>query len=63
VAALPLATYEPSEIVLAAGSKTGPPLILKEGAVAITGAGIKIAVTRDELNKTIEKIQGLIGGI
>jgi hypothetical protein len=49
VAALPLATYEPSEIVLAAGSKTGPLLILKEGVVAIIGAGFEIAITRDEL--------------
>jgi len=38
-----LATYEPNEIVLAAGSKTGRLLILKEGAVAIIGEGIEIA--------------------
>jgi CRP/FNR family transcriptional regulator, cyclic AMP receptor protein len=43
LAALPLATYRPGEIVLAAGSKTGRLLILKKGAVAIVKEGIEIA--------------------
>ena len=37
------ATLFEKKIVLAAGSKTGRPLILKEGAVAIIGEGIEIA--------------------
>ena len=32
---LPLATYRADEVVLAAGSRTGRLLVLKEGAVAI----------------------------
>jgi CRP-like cAMP-binding protein len=43
VAALPLATFRPNEIVLSAGSKTGRLLILKEGAVVIVEDGIEIA--------------------
>lgn len=43
VAALPLATFRPNETVLAAGSKTGRLLILKQGAVVIIEEGIEIA--------------------
>jgi CRP-like cAMP-binding protein len=43
LAYLPLATYEPGETVLAAGSKTGRLLFLKDGAVAIVRHGIRIA--------------------
>jgi CRP/FNR family transcriptional regulator, cyclic AMP receptor protein len=42
-AALPLATHEAGETVLAAGSKTGRLLILRKGAVAIIRDGIEIA--------------------
>jgi CRP/FNR family cyclic AMP-dependent transcriptional regulator len=43
LAALPLATYQPGEIPLTAGSKTGLLLILKKGAVAIVKDGIEVA--------------------
>jgi CRP-like cAMP-binding protein len=43
VAALPLATYQPGETVLAAGSKTGRLLVLRTGAVAIIKEGMEIA--------------------
>ena len=42
-AALPLATYQPDEIVLAAGSKTSRLLILRKGAVAVIREGVEIA--------------------
>jgi CRP-like cAMP-binding protein len=42
-AALPLATYEAGEIVLAAGLKTGRLLFLRKGAAAIIRDGIEIA--------------------
>ncbi len=42
-AALPLATYQPGEIILAEGSKTGRLWILKKGAVAVARQGIEIA--------------------
>jgi CRP/FNR family transcriptional regulator, cyclic AMP receptor protein len=42
-AALPLATYEAGETVLAEGSKTGQLLILKSGAVSIVKGGAEIA--------------------
>ena len=42
-ATLPLATYQPGEIILAEGSKTGRLLILKKGAVAVVRQGIEIA--------------------
>ena len=41
--ALPLATYEAGETVLAAGSKTGQLLILKSGKVSIVKDNIEIA--------------------
>jgi CRP-like cAMP-binding protein len=43
IAALPLAAYQPGETVLAAGSKTGRLLILKEGAVEVVKEGVQIA--------------------
>jgi CRP-like cAMP-binding protein len=43
LAALPIATYQPGETVLTAGSKTGLLLILKKGAVAIIKGGIEMA--------------------
>src|SRR6478752_4197805 len=42
-ATLPLATYQPGEIILAEGSKTGRLFILKKGAVAVVRQGIEIA--------------------
>jgi len=42
-ATLPLATYQPGEIILAEGSKTGRLWILKKGAVAVVRQGIEIA--------------------
>jgi|SRR5215831_4347036 CRP-like cAMP-binding protein len=41
--ALPLATFEAGETVLAAGSRTGRLLILKTGKVSIVKEGIEIA--------------------
>lgn len=43
LAALPVATYQPGETLLNAGSKTGLLLILKKGAVAIFQDGIEMA--------------------
>ena len=43
LAALPVATYQPGETLLNAGSKTGLLLILKKGAVAIFQGGIEMA--------------------
>ena len=42
-AALPLATYQPGEIIIAEGSKTGRLWILKKGAVVVARQGIEIA--------------------
>ena len=43
LAALPIATYQPGETPLTAGSKTGLLLILKKGTVAVFKDGIEIA--------------------
>jgi CRP/FNR family transcriptional regulator, cyclic AMP receptor protein len=43
LAALPIATYQPGETVLTAGSRTGLLLILKKGAVAIFEGNIEMA--------------------
>jgi CRP-like cAMP-binding protein len=43
LATLPLATYQAGETVLAAGSRSGRLLILREGAVAIVKETIEIA--------------------
>jgi len=40
---MPLATYQPGETVIAAGTKTGRLLILKKGAVTIRNNGTVIA--------------------
>ena len=42
LAALPLTTYQADETVLAAGSRTGRLLFLKNGAVAVVRQGIEI---------------------
>ena len=42
-ATLPLVTYQPGEIILTEGSKTGRLWILKKGAVAVARQGIEIA--------------------
>ena len=43
LAALPIATYQPGETVLNAGSKTGLLLILRKGTAAIVKDGIEMA--------------------
>jgi CRP/FNR family cyclic AMP-dependent transcriptional regulator len=43
LAAFPLATFQPGEVVLAEGSKTGRLWILREGAVAVVRRGVEIA--------------------
>jgi CRP-like cAMP-binding protein len=43
IATLPLATYQPGETVIAAGTKTGRLLILRKGAVTIEKEGTEIA--------------------
>ena len=43
IMALPLATYQPGETVIAAGTKTGRLLILRKGAVTIEKEGTVIA--------------------
>src|SRR5260221_1500730 len=43
LAALPLATYKAGETVLAAGTRTGRLLFLKNGAVAVVRQGIEVA--------------------
>ena len=42
-ATLPLVTYQPGEIILTEGSKTGRLWILKKGAVAVARQGVEIA--------------------
>ena len=44
---LPLATYRANEVVLAAGSRTGQLLFLREGAVAVVRQGIQIALVNE----------------
>ena len=41
---LPVATYRADEVVLAAGSRTGRLLFLKEGAVAVVRQSTQIAI-------------------
>jgi CRP-like cAMP-binding protein len=43
LASLPLVTYEPGQILIADGSRTGRLLILRTGAVAIVKEGTEIA--------------------
>lgn len=42
-ATLPVAWFQPGDIVLGAGLRTGRLLILKKGAVAVTKEGVEIA--------------------
>ncbi len=56
---LPLATYRADEVVLAAGSKTGRLLFLKEGAVAVVRHGIQIAIV-DEPGAVFGEISALL---
>ena len=44
---LPLATYRADEVVLAAGSRTGRLLFLKQGAVAVVRQGTQIAIVNE----------------
>ena len=47
LAALPAATYEPGETVIAAGDATGKLLLLKHGSVEVVKAGTHIAKISD----------------
>ena len=56
---LPLATYLADEVVLAAGSRTGRLLFLKEGAVAVIRQGTQIAIV-DEPGAVFGEISALL---
>ena len=56
---LPLATYRADEVVLAAGSKTGRLLFLKEGAVAVVRQNTQIAIV-DEPGAVFGEISALL---
>jgi CRP/FNR family transcriptional regulator, cyclic AMP receptor protein len=56
---LPLATYRADEVVLAAGSRTGRLLFLKEGAVAVLRQGTQIAIV-DEPGAVFGEISALL---
>lgn len=56
---LPLATYHADEVVLAAGSRTGRLLFLKEGAVAVVRQGTQIAMV-DEPGAVFGEISALL---
>ena len=56
---LPLATYRAGEVVLAAGSRTGRLLFLKEGAVAVVRQGTQIALV-DEPGADFGEISALL---
>jgi CRP/FNR family transcriptional regulator, cyclic AMP receptor protein len=56
---LPLATYRADEVVLAAGSRTGRLLFLKEGAVAVARQGTQIALV-DEPGAVFGEISALL---
>jgi CRP-like cAMP-binding protein len=56
---LPLATYRADEVVLAAGSRTGRLLFLKEGAVAVVRQGTQIALV-DEPGAVFGEISALL---
>jgi CRP/FNR family transcriptional regulator, cyclic AMP receptor protein len=57
--ALPVATYQAGETVLAAGSTTGWLLILREGAVAVVKEGVDIA-TVTEPGATFGEVSALL---
>jgi CRP-like cAMP-binding protein len=56
---LPVATYRTDEVVLAAGSRTGRLLFLKDGAVAVVRHGTQIA-TVDEPGAVFGEISALL---
>ena len=56
---LPLATYRADEVVLAAGSRTGRLLFLKEGAVVIVRQNTQIAIV-DEPGAVFGEISALL---
>ena len=56
---LPLVTYRADEVVLAAGSRTGRLLFLKEGAVAIVRQSTQIAIV-DEPGAVFGEISALL---
>jgi CRP-like cAMP-binding protein len=56
---LPLATYRADDVVLAAGSRTGRLLFLKEGAVAIVRQNTQIAIV-DEPGAVFGEISALL---
>src|SRR5262249_7227160 len=56
---LPLATYRADEVVLAAGSRTGRLLFLKECAVAVVTQNIQIAIV-DEPGAVFGEISALL---
>jgi CRP/FNR family transcriptional regulator, cyclic AMP receptor protein len=56
---LPVATYRTDEVVLAAGSRTGRLLFLKEGAVAVVRHGTQIAIV-DEPGAVLGEISALL---
>ena len=56
---LPVATYCTDEVVLAAGSRTGRLLFLKEGAVAVVRQGTQIAIV-DEPGAVFGEISALL---
>ena len=59
---LPLATYRADEVVVAAGSRTGRLLFLKEGAVAVIRQGTQIAIV-DEPGAVFGEISALLGRV
>lgn len=58
--ALPVATYQPGDNVLTAGSRTGQLLILKKGAVSISKDAIEIAKVA-EPGAVFGEISALLG--
>lgn len=60
LAALPLATYEAGETVLAAGSRTGQLLILSKGAVAIVKDATEIVAKVTEPGAVFGELSALL---
>ena len=56
---LPIATYRADELVLAAGSRTGQLLFLKDGVVAVVRQGTQIALV-DEPGAVFGEISALL---
>lgn len=59
VSDLPLKSCDAGEVVIAAGSRAGELLFLKEGAVAITVGGVQIAVV-DEPGAVFGEVSALL---